>query len=384
MKRISILTNLFVVLSVYLICSCKSTSDSGLNGYQDFRENADSIRFADFKVVRLQSESPLGEVAKLSVTDSIIFVKTIDALYSFDMDGGFVAQYGVKGRASNEYQYVTTFYVDTEAKQVCLIDATQEKLLYFKYDGTFLRKASFEGLAEKILYDAHLLPDNRLFVHNRVFGNSGNLFSILDLKDGSQKDFRPVSISTDDVAETCGEKMFNVYNGRISYLMPFEPYVYSFENNEETVRYKFADVGKVLNRRKQKKIKDYSIYKAFELTEDGVFAGFSGIYETSSFVFLNELTEYSYCILDKGTNKFRRYHYSISNDDDECTRLPIISIKCSYGDWLIGMGSPMKLLQYKSVDITGNDPDLKMLESVIESTSFDSDPVLFFYKIASI
>jgi len=166
--------------------------------------------------------------------------------------------------------------------------------------------------------------------------------------------------------------------------MPFEPFLYSYENGGEKVRYQFANVGKVLNKRKQKKVKDYSFYKAFELLNEGMFVGFSGIYETSSYVLLNELTEYRYCILDKNSGKFRRYQYSISNDDDECVRLPLIAIKCTYGDWLVGMASPMKMLQYKDVDFIGNDSNLKELAKAVEDITLDSTPCLFFYKIASI
>ena len=371
------------VLSVFNI-SCNQSSDQGIDGYQDLRENADSIKFSDFRVVKLTGDVPLSSADKISVADSLIFVKTNDGLYSFDWNGRFVSQYGEKGRASNEYIYVTTFFVDTKSKEVCLIDATQEKFLYFKYDGTFLRKETLEGLAETFPYDVQQLPAKKLMVHSRIYGSLGNLFSIYDLKDGSHTDLRPVSISTDNVAEMCGEKMFNLYDGKLSYLMPFEPFIYSYENGSETVRYQFANTGKVLSKRKQKKVKDYSIYKALELMNEGVFVGFSGIHETSSYILLNELSEYRYCILDKNTGKFRRYSYTISNDDDECVRLPLIAIKCTYGDWLVGMASPMKMLQYKDFEFTGKDSNLKELEKAVESTTFDSNPCLFFYKIASI
>lgn len=383
MNRITILTFFISVLSVFNI-GCNQSSDQGIDGYQDFRENADSIKFSDFRVVRLTGDVPLSSADKITVADSLIFVKTTDGLYSFDWDGRFVSQYGVKGRASNEYIYVTAFFVDTDSKEVCLIDATQEKFLYFKYDGTFLRKETLEGLAETFPYEVQLLSDKKLMLHSRIYGSLGNLFSLYDLMDGSHTNFRPVSISTDNVAENCGEKMFNLYDGKLSYLMPFEPFIYSYENDKETVRYQFGNVGKLLNKRKQKKVKDYSIYSAFELLNEGVFVGFSGVHETSNFILLNELVEYSYCILDKNTGKFRRYKYTISNDDDECVRLPLISIKCTYGDWLVGMASPMKMLQYKDFDITGDDSNLKELEKAIDSTTFDSNPCLFFYKIASI
>lgn len=382
MKRLNILTFSLLILSVFNM-SCGNPQNAGISGYQDLRENADSLKISDFRVVRLTCELPLDSADKIIVADSLIFVKTTDGLYSFDWNGRFISQYGEKGRASNEYIYVTTFFVDTDSKEVCLIDATQEKFLYFKYDGTFIRKETLEGLAETFPYEAQLLPGRKLMVHCRIYGPSGNLFSVYDLKDGSHTDLRQVSISTEDVAENCGEKMFNLYDGKLSYLMPFEPFIYSYENGEEKVRFQFDNVGKLLNKRKQKKVTNYNIYNAFELLNEGVFVGFSGIYETSSYILLNELSEYRYCILDKNTGKFRRYKYSISNDDDECVRLPLISIKCTYGDWLVGMASPMKMLQYKDFDFIGDDSNLKELEKAIESTTFDSNPCLFFYKIAS-
>ena len=115
---------------------------------------------------------------------------------------------------------------------------------------------------------------------------------------------------------------------------------------------------------------------------EGKFAGFSGVYETDSLIFMNVMAQMNYYIIDKNSGVEKRYEYSL---DDEVSKLPIKSIKATYKDWLIGVVDPMNLIQMcEDMPRNPSDPYLKKLVETAGKTTIESNPVLLFYKIKSI
>lgn len=365
------------------VSGCGNSSKSGQYGYKELYPNAEGITFDEFKIVELSKDVPLGTVSKITIEDSLIFFCSDERLYSFNMDGSFNTVYGMQGRAGNEYLYLSTFYVDTKAKEVCIIDASQDKFIYYGYDGTFIRKQDFAGLNNKLrfLYDVRLLPDGRLFVHNRIYNDSGLLYAIIDLKDGSITDFKSVPFSTANTAEFCGEHMCNLFNGRLCYLIPFDPNIYLLDGDNGTVLREIPGVENVPTQKELESITDYNFSTGYNMYNEGKFAGFSGVFETDSLIFLNVMEQMNYYIIDKNTGVQKRYDYSL---DDEVRKLPIKRIKATYKDWLIGVVDPMNLIQMCEDMPNPSDPYLKKLRDTADKTTIESNPVLLFYKISSI
>ena len=364
---------------------CGNSSKSGEYGYKELYPNANQITFDDFKIVELSRDIPLGSIYKIKVEDSLIFINSSDErLHSFNMDGSYNTSYGMPGRAGNEYINLSAFFIDKNAKQVCIIDASLGKLLYYSYDGTFIRKQELESLNSRlnVLYDVRLLPDGRLFAHNRIYNDNGQLFAIIDLNDGSITDFKSVPFSTANTAEFCGEHLCNPFGGHLYYILPFDPNIYILNGNEGTVCREIPGVENVPTQKELENITDYSFFTGYNMYNEGYFPGFSGLYETDSLIFLNQMEMMNYYIIDKNSGKQRRYEYSL---DDDIKTLPIKGIKATYQDWLIGVGDPMDLIQMTE-DMPDNpsDPYLKKLRDTASKTTFDSNPVLLFYKIRSI
>ena len=359
---------------------CKNNSTTEY-GYEKLYPNADKIVFDDFSVVELSKDVPLGDIQKIFVEDSLIFISSDDNLYSFNMDGSLHARYGMKGRASNEYLYLSAYYIDASSKQVCLIDGTQGKLLYYGYDGSFIRKAECDAL-KSLIYDVRLLSDGRLFVHNYIYNDSGLLYSIVDLKDGSVKELKSVPFSTDNTAEFCGEHMCNVFDGKLYYIAPFEPAIYVLDGDKETSWKQIPGVDNVPGKSELKNITDFNFFTAFNMYNEDEFVGFTGLYETGSFIFMNELHEINYYIIDKSTGKQKRYQYSL---EDDVKTLPVKNIRAAYQDWFIGIGKVMSLMQLREdLPEKTSDPFLRKFKDVADKTTIDSNPCLFFYKIKSI
>lgn len=371
-------------LIALFISGCGNSSKSGEYGYKELYPNADRITFDDFRIVELSKDVPLSSISKITVEDSLIFFCSNECLYSFNMDGSFNTTYGMQGRAGNEYINLSAYYVDKDTKQVCIIDDYSGKLLYYGYDGSFIRKQELEALTRNtsMLYDVRLLPDGRLFAHNRIYNDSRLLFSIIDLKSGSITGFKSVLFSTANTAEYCGEHLCNLFDGHLYYLLPFDPNIYLLDGDKETVLREIPGVENVLTEKELESITDYNFFTGFNMYNEGRFAGFSGVYETDSLIFLNELELWNYYIIDKNSGKQKRYQYSL---DDDFKTLPIKSIKATYKDWLIGVIDPMNLIQmFEDMPKNPSDPYLKKLRDTADKTTIESNPVLLFYKISSI
>ena len=369
---------------ISLSTACGNGSKQGQYGYKEILSNASGITFDDVQVVELSKDVILGSVRKIKAADSLVFVCTDDNLYSFNLDGSFNTVYGMQGRAANEYLYLGAFFVDPAAKQVCIIDATQGKLLYYGYDGTFVKKLQFESLSAKLnlMYDASLLPDGRLFAHNRIYNDNGLLLSIIDLNDGSMTDIKSVPFKTANTAEFCGEHLCNLYDGQLYYILPFDPNIYILDGNEGTECRKIQGVENVLTAKDLEDITDYNFFKTYNMYNEGEFVGFSGLYETDSLIFLNELEMLNYYIINKNTGAQRRYSYSY--DEEELQTIPIQKIRASYKDWLIGVVEPSTITSI-SEDFEGNtsNPFLNKVHTLAGRIKADSNPCLIFYRIKS-
>ena len=247
-----------------------------------------------------------------------------------------------------------------------------------------MNKQELEALTRNtsMLYDVRLLPDGRLFAHNRIYNDSRLLFSIIDLKSGSITGFKSVLFSTANTAEYCGEHLCNLFDGHLYYLLPFDPNIYVLDGDKGTVLREIPGVENVPTEKELEGITDYNFFTGFNMYNEGRFAGFSGVYETDSLIFLNELELWNYYIIDKNSGKQKRYQYSL---DDDFKTLPIKSIKATYKDWLIGVIDPMNLIQmFEDMPKNPSDPYLKKLRDTADKTTIESNPVLLFYKISSI
>ena len=88
-------------------------------------------------------ECLIGHIDKLLSDESSIFVFDNDnnsTLRFSQKDGSFICRYGKHGRGPGEYIDITDMAIDRIKKEVCLLDFTQYKLLFFSYDGEFLRE----------------------------------------------------------------------------------------------------------------------------------------------------------------------------------------------------------------------------------------------------
>ena len=114
-------------------------------------------------------ECLIGRIDKLLSDDSSIFILDSGNKSAFcfsQADGSFICRFGTQGRGPGEYISLDDITIDRKKKEVCLLDFTQYKLLFFSYDGRLLREVpQFYGYGDVAYCGDNLLLCTR-YSHN--------------------------------------------------------------------------------------------------------------------------------------------------------------------------------------------------------------------------
>lgn len=110
-------------------------------------------------------ECLIGKIEKIDSDDSSVFIFDRDnsSAMRFSLeDGSFICKYGSRGRGPGEFVSLNYMAVDKRKKEVCLLDFDQYKLMYFNYDGTFLREEpQFYGFSQMEFCGERMLLSTR-------------------------------------------------------------------------------------------------------------------------------------------------------------------------------------------------------------------------------
>jgi hypothetical protein len=127
----------------------------------------------------------IGEIDKIQAFDNNIFV--LDAyiakkLFVYDMNGKYIQQIGAMGQGPDEYMGVLSFCIDTDKKEIYLLDYWKYRLLKYRIeDGKLLDKIN---LPHDISYSDLVYVENNIYMcitHDNYEENDNLLFKI-DLK----------------------------------------------------------------------------------------------------------------------------------------------------------------------------------------------------------
>ena len=138
-----------IILSCSFIVACvdkpKDTQD-GLPFIIDFEQcitNARNIKISDIadtiELIELKTpeELPVSVIWKFMQVDDYWFVHAREGVFKFTNKGEFITQFGRKGQGPSEYTRVLEMSVDKHRKE--LIINTSGRLLYYDWDGNYLR-----------------------------------------------------------------------------------------------------------------------------------------------------------------------------------------------------------------------------------------------------
>ena len=297
--RRSVLLLLFGIVSVVmlLVSGCNEVP-SALENIPIVSDISDLGMVGSYTTVSLDDTIPVSYVKKIAICDSLLLVLTPEGLNCYGLDGEFRYQISQAGRAANEWLGLSTFFLSNDGTTICLVDGVSDKLLWYDIWGNFHSSCCAKPGELMNVNDAAEMPDGRIVFSKNIFNSDRCVLSFYtkDMKDC--RDLLEAKFSSYNTSMPTGKHPFSLFNGNLLTVLPFSTEVLQFDGTEMTSCFKIPLSGRKLQDRKISQIRDYSIFKSFEMKNQGFFVGYTSIYETESYYIL---TYYNmeYLIVDK-------------------------------------------------------------------------------------
>lgn len=114
-------------------------------------------------------ESLLGRIDKIESDASLLFVldKDNNNAMRFTADGHFLGVLGKEGEGKGEHIQISDLSLDRENQQVCLLDAQGGKLLYYGYDGRFIKEDPLYYYYQEVEFSKGFMIENTSFAYNK-------------------------------------------------------------------------------------------------------------------------------------------------------------------------------------------------------------------------
>lgn len=371
-----------IVLSLMTV-SCTQVPNvhvGEVQGYDnDLLSNGDKIQIGSFDIVDLEmtDESLIDNILRVECVDSIILVQTIDKLFAFNRRGSYICRYGDFGKGPYEYLRLSSFVVDRSNKTLRIIDGASNRILTFSLDGRPLSEKRYDRdkfYATETWSGIQLSNDKILFT-KQIFNDKHSLYTIFDTENNSDKEVCEFPVKTNNTEERTGASTVSFCNDTVKLLIPFDNTIYFLDDSRLCPIMKISTEQKMVKSNQVESINDFSIMTYAGFMNNKYFTGFTSIYETDKYVFLQVLFNLQYFLIDKGSAMGRLYDYSLS---EEQQTLPLIHIIGVDSDRLIGLGEPIRLLGMKeNISKTTDDLNLIKLRNYLEKFSFNDNPCLF-------
>jgi hypothetical protein len=99
--------------------------------------------FSSSRIVKLETNPNclISNIGDIRIDDNKMFISDLRQgfILIFDMDGKFITKFGRKGKGPGELIEPRGFFLDKKNKLIGIQDAFQRKILYYSYDGTYLK-----------------------------------------------------------------------------------------------------------------------------------------------------------------------------------------------------------------------------------------------------
>lgn len=147
---------IFLGCILYIFTSCKENKSNLIEDdtaeYIKLSGNEnciDTVYFESVKLVPLETNefSLIRSIDRIATDDKNLFIfdKTLSTLFIFDISGKYVDKIDDKGNGPGQYVLLYDFSLDKINKQLILYGDPLRKLLYFNYQGEFVREKKIEG-----------------------------------------------------------------------------------------------------------------------------------------------------------------------------------------------------------------------------------------------
>ncbi len=148
----------FIVILVLFITNCSEQESNPkgsinrekfINNYNKLIKTNDVIDTLSYRYIPLETtdESVFGMINKVFIDDNRIFILDRDIArqaFIFDIKGKFISKLGTKGQGPNEFSNLQGMTIDKKGKNIILFDLNSRKLLYYTYNGDFIKSVKFK------------------------------------------------------------------------------------------------------------------------------------------------------------------------------------------------------------------------------------------------
>ena len=204
-KNYNIMKKVLYLFAFILIVSCTESKPRLQDVDALYQVNLDSIETRDtpfpassmFKNVRTiilddDEYAVIGEVNALQVFENYLFIMDnikAEKLFIYNKDGKFVRQIGSQGQGPGEYRYLEDFCLDTQKREIYLLDPSGKVLIYNFDDGKFIKSLNFDVSDANCCYIS--LLNNKLYAAIIPYDSNvpGNLLLEMDIETGQKQEY---------------------------------------------------------------------------------------------------------------------------------------------------------------------------------------------------
>ena len=123
-------------------------------------EIADTIEYLELKTPH---DIVISRILNIVCGDNFWLIHTRQGIYKFTRTGEFVKQIGRQGQGPDEYLYILGIDISPTRKEI--IHADTQQILYYDYDGNFLRKEKINDYFFNIVFVDSVLWTCNLCMH---------------------------------------------------------------------------------------------------------------------------------------------------------------------------------------------------------------------------
>ena len=327
------------------------------------------------KLMFLEEDSDVvvGQINKMISCNDDLFVlstngSSLSNLYRYSIDGQFINKIGTFGGASNEYLFISTFFVQDD--KVYIVDTRRNKLLVYSFDGTFIQaiKATDDEFLDAL--DATAIDHENVLVFHGIHTEPGTLFSIFNIPKKKVVNKIATDISAPFWRHYSSTRWAQNSSGTFFFL-PFDKGIYTMNDKftkEKTMQVDY--LGKIPN------FSSTQYDEIEQLIYDSDVSLFFSIYANEQILLISFLS--GSIIWD-----ISKQHANFIPNSSDCTNnvFPFEGtyIKCATKDGFIAFidedSFKTILSEHKPSDLFNNS------ESEIENRLYDGSPILVRYYL---
>ena len=251
-KTYSILSSRIIIAAFFLFLSCKANIDEESSttseGAFTVKLDKDVSEYPEIKKVEIldiiqletKEESLLGTISKVQQVDDQWFVSSMSKLFVFNSRGEFIHTIGEIGNGPGEISEVMDFWIDSDQKQIVILDTSGRKIVIFNLNGEFQKEIGINSFPQGI---AKSNSEFLLFLNRSTsdftLDESYDL-AVLDKNGIVTSTFFPSS--PEYKTWYLPNMLFYEFEGKVNYLDYWQNQIYTW-NEDELIPYIKIDFG---------------------------------------------------------------------------------------------------------------------------------------------